>query len=153
MTLGDGIKERLLAMSPLTTLVSDRVFELVVPQNVRAKSVRFLVLGAPRPTHIRGPVNQHVNRVQVDTYVPIGGIDPLAEANAIAAAVMGDGLGEQATGLHGWEGYVGGSPAQLHIFDVKVTEDGQASLEMDEQRRVRVRQEYRVHWRDAQVEA
>jgi hypothetical protein len=149
MTLGDGIKERLLAIAPLTALVGQRVFEVVLPQNEKRPAVRFLVLGAPRPTHRRGPVNHLLQRVQVDSYQPIGPINPLADANAIAAAVLGNGLGDQATGLAGWRGELGGSPPQLHIVDVDVTNDGQATIEMDEIRRVRIRQEYRVCWRAA----
>jgi hypothetical protein len=147
VTLGDGIKERLLAMAPLTSLVGQRVFELVLPQNEKRTAVRFFVMGAPRPTHRRGPVNHFSQRVQVDSYVPIGGIDPLGEVKAIADAVMGDGLGDDATGLSGWRGSLVGSPDTLHVFDVEVTDDGQGMVEMDEIRRVRIRQEYRVHWR------
>jgi hypothetical protein len=147
MTLGDAIKARLVAITPLVALVGQRVFELVLPQNEKRTAVRFFVIGQPRPTHIRGPVNQFSQRVQVDSYVPIGGLDPLGEVNAIAAAVMGDGLGASATGLAGWHGTVVESPGAVHIFDVDVTADGQGLVEMDEIRRLRIRQEYRVHWR------
>ena len=149
MTIGDAVKERLLAMTPLTTLVNQRVYETVLPQNEKRTAVRFFVLGAPRPKHIRGPINQFSQRVQVDSYVPIGPLDPLSDCKAIAAAVMGNGLGPNASGLFGWQGYLVGSPPEIHIFDVEVTADDQSSVEMDEIRRVRIRQEYRVHWRAA----
>jgi hypothetical protein len=154
MTIGDGIKERLLAITPLVALVGTRVFELLLPQNERRVSVRFFVLGSARRTHIRGPINQFQQRVQVDGYVPIGGINPIDEVNELGKAILGDGLGANATGLAGWSGIVGGSPDEpLHVFDVDVLDDGQLLVEMDEIRRVRIRQEYRVHWRTAAVEA
>jgi len=154
MTIGEGVRERLLGVSPLAALVGTRVFEDLVPQNEKRPSVRVYVLGALRPSHKAGPVNHFANRVQVDSYVPIGGIDPLGEVKAIAAAVMGDGLGSSASGLAGWRGLVGGSPPDtIHIFDVTVTNDGEDRVEMEEQRRLRVRQEYVVHWRAAMVQA
>lgn len=148
MTLGDGVKERLLAMSALTTLIGQRVFETVLPQNEKRPAVRFYVIGTPHAVHQRGPVNQYWTRVGVDSYVPIGGIDPLGEVQAVAAAVLGDGLGPGASGLKGWSGLLGGSPLQLHIFDIQVTRgEDSGRVEMEEQRRLVVRQEYRVHWR------
>ncbi len=147
MTLGDGIKERLLDITALTTLVGQRVFELVLPQNEKRTAVRFQVLGASRPDHLRGPVNQVAQRVQVDVYVPIGPIDPLGDARAIADAVRGDGLGTGATGFWGWVGTVGGSPEAIEIRRVELLDDGDALYESDEIRRVRIRQDYRVHWR------
>ena len=149
MTIGDAVKARLLDIAPLTALVDQRVFELVLPQNERRKSVRFQVIGTLHETHIRGPINQYAQRCQVDSYVPVAGtVDPIATARDIGAAVLGDGLGEQATGLAGWAGVVGASPeTPIHIFDVDVLNDGDVTYEEDEQLRVRLRQEYRIHWR------
>lgn len=152
MRIGDAIKARLLAIEPLTDLVDSRIYELTLPQNERRASVRFYVMGQPRPTHIRGPINQFAQRVQIDSYVPVSS-DPISDVHAIADAVLGDGLGAQATGLAGWAGVVGGSPdTPIHIFDVEVLNDGDLTYEDDEQLRVRLRQDYRVHWRVMTVE-
>ena len=153
MTLGDAVKERLLAMAPLVSLVGQRVFETVLPQNEKRAAVRYYVIGNAHPIHQRGPVNHYWNRVGVDSYVPIGGIDPLGEVQAVAAAVMGDGLGPTATGLKGWSGLLGGSPQQIHVFGVEVIRgEDSGHVEMEEQRRLVVRQEFRIHWRAILVE-
>lgn len=149
MTLADAVKARLLDIAPLTALVGQRVFELTLPQNERRAAVRYFVVGTTRPRHIRGPINHFDQRVQVDAYVPIAGsTDPLAAARDIGAAVLGDGLGSDATGLAGWSGVIDGSPDAIHIFDVDVLNDGELMYEDDEQLRVRLRQEFRVHWRE-----
>lgn len=152
MTISDAIKARLLDISPLVALVGQRMYELVLPQNERRASVRYHVSGAVIQRHMKGPVNQFAQRCRVDSYVAIDGdADPIATAREIGAAVKGDGLGHQATGLAGWVGVIGasdGSPNEpIHILNVEVLDDGEPTFEEDEQRRIRLRQEYMVHWR------
>lgn len=152
MTIGDAVKARLLDMSPLTDLIEQRVYELFLPQNEKRSAVRFQIIGAPHETHIRGPVNHYAHRCQVDIYIPeTGATDAIVAARQVGAAVLGDQLGRDATGLGGWYGVVSGNPS-IHIFDVDVLGDGDLSREDDEQLRIRNRQEYRVYWRYLTVE-
>ena len=148
MRLGDAIQARLLAIADLSALVESRVYELVLPQNEKRASVRFQVLGTPRPSHFRGPINHVMQRVQVDHYVPTSAADPIATVHAMGDAAIGNGLGPQASGLYGWAGVLGGSPdTPIHIFAVELTNDGDQTYEEDAILRIRLRQEYRVHWR------
>jgi hypothetical protein len=151
MTISDAIKARLLDITPVVALVGQRVYELVLPQNERRASVRYHVFGKLIERHMKGPVNQFAQRCRVDSYVPIeGSIDPIAEARELGEAVLGDGLGREATGFAGWSGVIedSGSPSgPIHILNVEVLDDGEPMFEEDEQKRIRLRQEYRVHWR------
>lgn len=149
MRIGDAVKTRLLDITPLEALVGTRVFELTLPQNERRAAVRFQMIGTLHQRHFKGPINQYDQRCQVDSYVPATGTDPISYVHAIGDAVLGDGLGLEATGLAGWAGIVGASPdTPIHIFNVEVLNDGDQTYENDEQLRVRLRQEYRIHWRE-----
>ena len=79
-------------------------------------------------------------RVQVDS---VGAT--LADAEAVDAAVHGDGLGDGATGLSGWTGEVAGSPpfaiAQIAPLDARVLVDA------EELNQVRVSRDYMVWFR------
>lgn len=146
--LEQGILARLLSISALSSLVQARIYGLVLPQNEKRAAVRYHVQGAPRDQHLRGPGPFVMTPVQVDSYVPLGTVDALWTCRAIADAVRGDGLGDVASGLWGWIGSVGtGSPPEIEIKNVELVNDGDATYESDVILRVRVRQLYRVHWR------
>lgn len=153
MNLGDVVKARLLDISPVVALVEQRVFELVLPQNERRASIRYQVFGKPMTQHFRGRVNQFSQRCRVDAYVGIdqGDGDPIGVAREIGEGVIGDGKGPEASGFAGWVGVVDTSDASpndaIHVLGVDVLDDGEPVFEEDEQKRIRLRQEFMVHWR------
>lgn len=141
------IRERLGDIPALDALVSGRIYALVLPQNEKRASVRFHVQGALREQHLRGPGAFTMTPVQVDSYVPLSTTDALDTCLEIAAAVRGDGLGENASGLWGWIGMGAGDPGSIDVVQVEALNDGETTYESDEILRVRVRQLFRVHWR------
>lgn len=143
------IKERLLSIPALTALVGPRIYTPVLPQNQKLQSVRYHVQGAERPQQLRGPGAFVMTPVQVDSYVGVLQVpNALDTCLAIAAAVLGNGRGDSATGLFGWIGELtGGSPATIEVRAVECLNDGDTTWESDEINRIRVRQLYRVHWR------
>lgn len=152
MTLGDAIRERLLAISALTALVAGRVYPLVIRQGEKDAAVRFQVIDENAPQHQRGPVGVTTTRVQTDAYVTAGpnavSSAPLTDVEAVAAAVHGDGLGEEASGLFGFVGDLGGSPAEYRILNVRRAMKRGPLYEYDnEVIRLRVQQDYLIDWK------
>lgn len=148
MTLESAIRDRLLALTPLTTLVGTRVFLLAMPQSEKRGSVIVRPVDAVEPQQLRGPAGLNTSRIQTDAYVTFGvSADPAADVAAIAAAVHGNGLGPNATGLFGWIGDLGGSPAQFLVRNVRLAlRRGPMDEYEDERRYARVQQDYYVDW-------
>jgi hypothetical protein len=146
--IDDAVRERLLAISPLATLVSDRVYQLVLKQGERNASVRMLIVDEDAPQHLRGPDGTNTTRFQTDAYVTVGtSTAPFAEVRAVASAIHGDGLGEDASGLFGFIGNVGGSPAHFRILNVRrALKRGPTYEHEGEFVRLRVMQDYWVTW-------
>lgn len=149
MTIGDAVRERLLAISALTALVGQRVYPMVIRQGEKRAAVRFQVIDEDAPQHLRGPAGLQTTRVQTDAYVTVSESQtPLTDVEAIAAAIHGDGLGTSASGLFGFVGDLGGSPAQLRIVNVRRAVKRGAMYEHDnEVVRLRVMQDYWVDWK------
>lgn len=103
MTVDQAVRARLLVVTPLTTLVSTRIYTVILPQNPTLPAVRVQRISQVEPMHLRGPVNLYRARVQVDAVATTK-----AGADAVDAAVQGDGLGDVATGLKGWMGTISG---------------------------------------------
>lgn len=141
MTIEAAIVERLLALTPLTNLVGDKVYLLRVQQG-KYPAVRVQSISENAPMHLRGPVNLQATRIQVDAFARAD----YAGAAAIANAVHGDGLGPNASGLFGFIGDLGGSPALIHVCCVdRVLK--RTSYEPDELQLVRIQQDYMVEWK------
>ena len=134
------IRDRLLSLGPVTALVVDRVFMLRVQQGATMPAVRVQEIDEDAPKHWRGPVGFVKTRIQVDAFAKT-----YAEAQALASAIHGDGLGPNATGLDGFMGELGGSPAtaRVHCVDRALRRTG---FEPDELRLVRIQQDYMVEW-------
>jgi hypothetical protein len=134
-----AIRARLLAMSPVTSLVASRVWTGILPQEPAVPAAVVTEISEVPGTHLRGPMATTESRVQVDAWATTK-----ASADALAEAINGDGLGSSATGLRGWVGSLG-SPA----FDVQAILPGDARTEYfaDEKRLWRVSRDYRVFWR------
>jgi hypothetical protein len=105
VTVDEALRDRLLSLTPVTALVSTRIYCLILPQAFNPPAIRIQRISQLEDMHLRGPVNVFRARVQVDS---IGLTRSSAEA--VDAAVQGDGLGSYATGLKGFKGPIG-SPA------------------------------------------
>jgi hypothetical protein len=105
VTLTAAIRTRLLAQSALTALVGTRVYALVIPQQPTLPAIRLQQIGRDEPMHLRGPVTVFRARLQVDAIAY-----SKETADAVDAAIDGDGLGPDATGLKGWTGEIGSPP-------------------------------------------
>lgn len=146
MTAVDVAIERLEDVSAVTALVGDRIYASHLPQGVTYPALLVRFVGEGVDQHLRGRNGLQRDRVQVDAYaLETSGSDPYGQANAVAEAVRGNGLGTTATGLFGWIGTVGGSPPTARVRNVELLgrfED----YDPAEQRLVRVSRDYRVHW-------
>lgn len=145
MTVTSAVCTRILSLTAVTNLVGQNVYALVARQGVR-KFVRVQrVGGAGRAQHMRGESNAVAARVQVDVYTPEqSGIDPFARASAISDAIRGDGDG---TGLSGFAGDIGGSPA-FRIDAILTEGEAREEIEVDGATRwARVSQDYMVRYR------
>lgn len=149
MTFGDAVRERLLAISPLTALVGDRVFAMVIRQGEKRASVRYQFIDENAMQHQRGPVGVRTSRLQTDAFATVEpGATPLTAVEAVADAVNGDGLGENATGMFGFIGDIGGSPAEYRILNVRRAMKRGPLYEYDnEVIRLRVQQDYLIDWK------
>jgi len=136
MTVAAAIRARLLDLAPVTALVSARVYVLRLPQSPALPAVRVQQIDAVDPFHFRGPNGLSRARVQVDS---VG--DTVAEAEAVDAAVYGDGLGSDATGLAGWFGALG-SPA--FVIDAILPIDVRQLIDPEELNQVRVSRDFFV---------
>lgn len=134
---------RLLALTALTALVSTRIYLDKLRQDPTYPCVRVTLVSEQTTYHLRGGDGLQWARVQVDAYArEVSGVDPYALVAAVAAAVHGD---EAGSGLSGWSGNIGGSPAfQIGgIFRV----DRQRYYDPEELRVVTMSQDYRVSFR------
>lgn len=147
MTVEEAVRTRVLALTPVTTLVSARVYLDKLPQSPTYPAVRVQLISDPRDQHLRGPNATQRARVQVDCYASeSSGVDPYARALAVSEAVEGDGLGDGASGLAGWIGTIG-SPA-FSVLNAVPTER-KRFYDPDELRLVTMSQDYLVTYRAA----
>lgn len=147
MTIDQAVREYLLGLGPLTALVASRVYSLQLPQNERRASVKMQGISRDAPQHLRGPRYPAKSRIQVCAYVyESQSSDALGDAEAIMDAVHGDGLGPNATGLFGFVGSIGGSPATFRIANVELAYERGSFYEGDENRKVGFQRDYLVYW-------
>lgn len=147
MTPEELVVERLLDISAVTALVGTRVRLLKLRQRETMPAVRVQMISEMTEYHLRGGSVKGRARIQVDVYAAeASGGDANAAALAVAAAIHGDGNGENASGLSGWIGNAGGSPPTMRIAGVFFL-DRAVGYDAEELREVRVRQDYMVHWR------
>lgn len=148
MTIEQAIRERLLSLVPVTTVFSTRIYMLSLRQNATLPAVRVQKIGGDRVMqHLRGGINLLESRIQVDLFFSEqAAANPYAEAMAAADAVHGDGLGTNATGLWGFIGDLGGSPATLRVRNIQRALGPEPSFEGEERRLVRVQQDFMTLW-------
>jgi hypothetical protein len=146
MTIEEAIVGRLKGLSVVTALVGTRIHLDRLPQSPDYPSVRVQEIDDEGSLYLRGPVGIKRARIQVDAFDrERSGHDPYAGASAVAEAIYGNGAGDQATGLFGFVGFAGGSPAMR----ILVVEDGGRRRDYDpkELRVLTVSQDYLVHYR------
>jgi hypothetical protein len=139
VTAVTAIRARLLTVSAVTALVAARVYVELLPQESTLPAIVVRLVDQHEPMHLRGPVGVNQSRVQVDAIATTK-----AGADALDAAVHGDGLGTGASGLLGWIGSLG-SPA-FEVLAVAPLDrlDGYEAVEV---KAFRVMRDYRVTWR------
>lgn len=133
MTIATAVRALLLTMSPVTALVGQRVYVQVLPQSPSLPEIRVQRVSQIEPSHLRGPINLLMARVQVDVFGT-----SKASVDAVDSALHGDGV---TGGLKNFRGTVNGLRIQL-IQPDNVRE----SYEADELRQYRVMRDYVAHW-------
>ncbi len=79
---------RLVDDTAVSTLVNDRVYQLVLPQGATLPAIRVQLIDDPQTKHLRGPNGLTAARVQVDAYDEEGsGHDPYTVVASVAEAV------------------------------------------------------------------
>lgn len=143
MTPEQAVRERILDISSVSSLVSGRVRLLRLQQHETLPAVRVQLISEPTSYHARGGSGMYRSRIQVDSYAKeSSGADPYAAVTELSDAIHGDDAGG---GLSGWTGVAGGSPGELTIHAI-MRVDRDVSYESEELRQVRCRQDYMVHW-------
>lgn len=139
--------ERLESVTAATAIVSSRMYALNPPQQPTTPYLRVQRISSPIDQHLRGPQYPAAWRFQVDACASESdGGDPLGTVEALSAAVIGDGLGDSASGLFGWVGTLGGSPTTISVRNVELLHAGDREYFPDEMRMVRVRTDFLFHW-------
>lgn len=141
MTAAEGVRERLLDVSAFTALVSGRVWTAQLPQKVDRPAALVQQISEVQSPHLRGTVEVMWGRVQVTAVAAT-----LAEARAVDQAAMGTYQSGLPTGLRGFAGVVGGSPANFHITSVEVIDYREIYLG-DALKEYRCERDYRVQFR------
>ena len=139
--------ERLDSVTAATTLVSTRIYAVNPPQKPTTPYLRVQRISSPHEQHLRGPHYPAAYRFQVDSCAAESdGGDPLGVVQALAAAVIGNGLGPEASGLFGWIGTLGGSPMTIAVSNVELLHAGEPEFFPDELRMMRVRMDFLFYW-------
>lgn len=150
MTAVEAVIERLEGLTALTALVATRIFNSVASEGCASPFVVVRNISDRREQHLRGMTDLTVDRVQVDFYVDeTSGADAKGQANAGGDIIFGDGNGPNASGLAGWVGTVGGSPATAAILNVSPA-GRRDEMEFDEVRRWCDSQDFMVSWKRMQ---
>jgi len=105
MTAAESVRTFVLTLSPVTALVSGRVFSPYLPQDMTASSFPALLIqqiSDVQEPHLRGTSALRRCRIQVDAYAKT-----IAAARALDQAVMGTYTAGSATGLRGTTATIG----------------------------------------------
>ena len=142
MTVDQAIRARLLSLTPVTALVNQRIFSVILPQGVTLPAIRVQRISQIEPMHMRGPVGMYRARVQVDSVST-----SKASCDAVDSAVHGDGLGTYASGLAGFKGDVGSPAMYIHAI---LPLDVRDLYDAEELRQFRVSRDFEVHFEGTQ---
>lgn len=136
MSAAAGVIARLEAVSAVTALVSTRIYQGILPQRPTLPAIRVQRISENEFMHLRGSNGVYRTRVQVDSIA--GEPNHMAQAQAVDAAVHGNGA---ASSLVGWLGTAGGVEI-LGILPEAVRE----TYDADELRQYRVMRDVMVWW-------
>lgn len=127
----------------LNTLAGDRVWMLKLPQFPQLPAVRVELIDDVTDYHLRGGNLLKRARVQVDAYAgESGGGDPYDTAADLANQINGDDAGSGLSAAW-WDSAISPACEVTGVFRL----DRFVSYEAEEQRLVRIRQDYDVHYR------
>lgn len=139
MTVEEMVRLRLLDLTPLTALVSTRIYLDKLPQSPTYPCVRVSLVVETTNGHLRGADALKPALVQVDAFArEVSGVDPYALAVAVADAIHGDDAG---SGLSGWSGQLGSPSPTVQGCQ---RETRKRSYDPDELRVLMMSQDYRV---------
>lgn len=114
MTVEQAIVARVAAIGAVQAMVGSRVYLVKLPQSPVYPSVRVFRVDVIEGQHLRGPDGNARARVQIDAYTQQrSGVDPNQQVLNLAAAIHGDGLGPNASGVSGWIGGIGSPPFEI----------------------------------------
>ena len=99
MTVVAAVVTRIESLAAVVALAGSRISATHIDQDSEMPAVGVYLVGKIWGQHLRGPDNIKTARIQVDSVATTK-----AEADELAIAVRGDGLGPQATGLLGFKG-------------------------------------------------
>lgn len=134
MSVVGAVRQRLLAINAVTTLVGQRVYALVLAQGSPLPAIRLQQVGDVTFMHLRGNDRVVRARVQVDSIATT-----YSSAHAVAMAAKGSFSGGSATGLMGWRGTANG------VEVVAILPDGSREIfDAEELQQVKVTSDYLV---------
>jgi hypothetical protein len=147
VTVEEAIRARVVGLPAVVAIVTARVYLDKLPQSPAYPCVRVQLVDSDEGQHLRGANGVQQARVQVDAYAQeASGLDPYAAVATLWRAIHGDGKGTAATGVRGWKGVIG-SPG-VEILNCRPA-GRTRGYDPDEQRVVRMTQDYWVTFRDA----
>lgn len=105
MTVVEAVIARIEMLSAVTALVGTRIAATHLDEDSEMPAVLVQLISRVRGQHLRGPDNIARYRVQIDSAAATK-----QEADDLANAVEGNGLGTLASGVMGWKGSLGSPP-------------------------------------------
>jgi hypothetical protein len=108
VTCAEAVRLYLLSLSPVTALVSGRVFTFRFPQSPTKPAVLVTQISDVHDPHLRGTSALRRDRIQVDVIA-----NTIAEARAVDQAILGTFTAGAATGLQGIVTEIGSPAATL----------------------------------------
>lgn len=138
MTLCEALRDRLLTLPPVVSIVGGRVYTLKFPQSLTAPALRLQEIDRVSMMQLRGDLTLRRSRVQIDAVEADGHGDPYDGAHALADAVRGHLRLGVPSGLVGVRGDLSGVPVDsILLTDQREAYDAEANM-------VRVEQDFLV---------
>jgi len=136
VTIAPAIVTRLEAVSAVTNLVGDQIYQGTLPQDGAFPAVLVRRIGEVIQLHLRGSTSMFKERIQIDSYADSS--EPIGDAQAIDSAVFGDGSGSSLVGFTG-------EIDAYHIYCVEPA-GAREQYEGEELRQYRVMRDVFVTW-------
>lgn len=131
-----AVLRKLLATAAVTALVSQRVYQLKLPQGPTYPAIKVQLIDRGATHHLRGGSKTFRTRVQVDSYAyEASGTDPYAVVSTVADAVF--------DALDGKAPFTTTSPSDLRVTGAFLI-DRTPGYESEELKIVRLREDYWV---------